>query len=285
LGGLSLAAKSIVLGYASPGGNKPLVLAGGLTGRAAMRLNETGRYVRGVIRAGGLERFADGYVASCKVRLMHAQVRALLQGDPRWDTQAFGLPINQHDMAATTILFSLAVLEALEALGLTIPAEEAEDFIHLWRHAGHLMGVDACILPACRRDAVRLSDVIMATQGPPDEDARKLTRALIGAGAEAARTPQERRDVKRGVVLLRAGAYLMLGEEMAKSLGFEPTAWSIAAPLVKRLVVSTERLQRSVPFGRAKAIAAGERYWDEVHKRGVALYDLPFQLPDALVAS
>ena len=144
------------------------------------------------------------------------------------------------------------------------------------------MGVDSCILPASRRDAERLSELIAMTQGQPDEDSRKLTHALVHAGAAAATSSRERRDAERATVLLRAGAYLMLGEDVAKSLGFEPTAWSLAAPLVKRLVASTERMQRTIPFGRAKAIAAGERYWDEVQRRGVALYAAPFQLPDEL---
>jgi hypothetical protein len=282
LAGLTLAAKSIVLGYASPGGNKPLVFAGGLTQRAAKRLNETGRYVRGVIRRGGLARYADGYVASCKVRLMHAQVRAMIGNDPRWSTDDYGVAINQHDMAATTVLFSYALLEGLQALGVRVSRDEAEELMHLWRFAGHLMGVDSSILPASVADAKRFTALIELTQGPPDDDARKLTAALGSAAMEAATTDKERSEAKRGAQVLRAGAYLLLGESLASALGFEDTPWRKLAPIVRRFVQTTDKMQTTLPFGRAKALAAGEKYWDQVQERGLALYDTPFQLPAAL---
>ena len=60
-GGIVLAFRSLILGYASPGGNKPLVLSGRLQDRAARRLGETSRFVHAVSRASGLRRFADGF--------------------------------------------------------------------------------------------------------------------------------------------------------------------------------------------------------------------------------
>ena len=38
----------------------------------------------------------------------------------RWDAERWGAPINQHDMAGTQLLFSLAVLEGLRTLGFRI---------------------------------------------------------------------------------------------------------------------------------------------------------------------
>ena len=50
LGGAVLGARSLVLGYASPGGNKPLVFSGRLKEQAGRRLNETARFVQAVSR-------------------------------------------------------------------------------------------------------------------------------------------------------------------------------------------------------------------------------------------
>jgi hypothetical protein len=60
-----------------------------------------------------------------KVRLMHAQVRRMLMKSERWKSAQWGLPITQHDMARTTLLFSLSVLEGLRAFG--VKCEELDD--------------------------------------------------------------------------------------------------------------------------------------------------------------
>jgi hypothetical protein len=278
LSGLVLAARSIVLGYASPGGNKPLIFAGGLVERASKRLNETARYVRAVVLPDGLLRGRDGYVATAKVRLMHAHVRRSLSRDARWRASDWGTPINQHDMAATTLLFSYAVIDGLTKLGVSIDDEQRESYMHLWRYAGHLMGVSQDLLPASFADGVRLADLIAATQGPPDDDARALTRAMLEAGLLEARNVSERRKAERGVHLARAAAPLMLGEDFARQLGFEPTPVEWAMPLLRRIVKSTEWLNRARPFGEAQ-LRAGTRYWDEILERGYAIYGVPFHLP------
>src|SRR5260370_31560107 len=54
LGGLVLGLKSLVLGYASPAGNKPLLLTRRLQEQAARRLNETAHFVQATIPQGGL---------------------------------------------------------------------------------------------------------------------------------------------------------------------------------------------------------------------------------------
>ena len=85
LGGLVLGAMSLPFGYASPGGNKPLVLSGRLTEQAPRRLSETSRFVQAVCRPRGVRPGADGFKITLKVRLMHAHVRAMLLRSGRWD--------------------------------------------------------------------------------------------------------------------------------------------------------------------------------------------------------
>lgn len=287
IGGLVLGAQSIVLGYASPGGNKPLILAGGLTERAPKRLNETARYVRSVVTADGLRPprdgrpAGDGYVASCKVRMMHAQVRLLLEADPRWRTSDWGVPINQHDMAATTLLFSLLLAEGLEKLGVNVGSEEAEEYTHLWRYAGRLMGVEDDLLPCRVAEAKSLRDLIFATQGPPDDDSRALVQALLNAAPVEARLPREHRDAERSTQLLRAAAHELMGAEMATALGFEPTPLRHALPLIRRLIRGGEHSRR-IGALRDVQLRIGMRYWDDIAKLGFRLYGTPFHVPEAL---
>jgi hypothetical protein len=273
LSGLVLAARSIVLGYASPAGNKPLILAGGLMERAPKRLNETARYVRGLIVPGGLRRFGDGYAASLHVRLMHAHVRANLQDHASWNAEAWGTPINQHDMVATVLLFSTVLVEGLRTLGVRIDDEEAEAYHHLWRYAGHLMGVDSALLPTSVRDAARVREVIEATQAPPDDDARKLVRALSEAADIEARTEAEKQAAARAFRLLRAAAYLLHGDALAEELGFERSRLQSAAPIARRLVQSGETLAKLFPEAQMRA---GLRYWNVIRDQGFERYGTAF---------
>lgn len=288
LTGLVLAAKSIILGYASPGGNKPLVLSGALTARAPRRLNETSRYVRAVLLPRGLEPGNEGFALSVRVRLMHARVRALALADARWDTAAHGVPINQHDMMATTLLFSEMVLQGLEAFGVPLRAEEGEAVTHLWRYAGTLMGVDAELLPTSRREAQRLIELIDLSQAPPDDDARRLTRALFeipareAESAPASERKQADKIAYRTRELLRVAAHELLGAELAVQLGIEKSPWGGAVPMLRRLVKTSALLARTVPGMDQRAIEAGRRYWDNVRDQGLLRYDAGFLLPERL---
>src|SRR5262249_21959159 len=89
LGGMVLGLKSLVLGYVSPGGNKPLVLSGRLEEQAPKRLNETARFVRATIAPGGMRPRADGWRMTLKVRLIHAHVRRMILRSGRWEAPAW----------------------------------------------------------------------------------------------------------------------------------------------------------------------------------------------------
>jgi len=282
LGGAVLGSRSLVLGYASPAGNKPLVLSGRLAEQAARRLNETARFVQAVCRPGGMRPFADGWQITLKVRLIHAQVRRMILRGDRWDASAWGAPINQHDMAGTVLLFSVSIIDGLRKLGMSIDATEAERYVHLWRWVGDVIGVHPDVLPASEAEAMRLVSLIEATTGPPDQDSRDLTRALFDAGRLAAHTPRQQRLAARraqfGAAILRE----LLGDTMADQLGVETTSFRYAMPLIRRMVEGVERVRRAVPLANVRAVAAGERYWDRVVQLGLqdATYD--FALPERL---
>lgn len=282
LGGAVLASRSLVLGYASPGGNKPLVLSGRLQAQALGRLNETARFVQAVCRRGGMRPFADGWQITLKVRLIHAQVRRMILKSGKWNEREWGAPVNQHDMAGTTLLFSIAIMDGLRNLGVRIDADEAERYIHLWRWVGNVIGVDHDLLPASEQDATRLADLIAATMGPPDQDSRDLTKALFDAAFVGAVTDKQRRDSARrhlfGTTLCRE----LVGDELADGLAVPRNTARFAMPMVRRLVSGVERFTRVVPFGERGAIAAGAHYWDRVVEIGLqgATYD--FALPSGL---
>jgi hypothetical protein len=287
LGGAVLALRSLVLGYTSPAGNKPLARSGALTERAPRRLHETARFVQATVRSGGLRPGADGYCITLKVRLMHAKVRRMLLESGNWDANAWGAPLNQHDHAGTSMLFSVTLLDGLRLLGMRISPEDGEAYMQLWRYSGHLMGIDPDIQPTTEAEARRLQDLISATQDEPDDDSRLLTRALLNAtfqrqprrGAGARSTPTSDSGFSAGM------CRRLIGDEVADKLGVPRTTWRFAVPFIRRLVSAAERVRTSVPLADGPSLRAGTRYWDRTVEVGlggaIAEFGLPTRLGNA----
>jgi hypothetical protein len=282
LGGIVLGVKSLVHGYASPAGNKPLIFSGRLKEQASRRLNETARFVQAVCSPRGLRPHADGYLITLRVRVIHAHVRLMIARTGRWNEAEWGAPANQHDMAGTQLLFSLSVLEGLRTLGVRFSRDDADRYMQLWRYVGHLIGVDAELQPTSEYDAARLAEIIAATQGDPDDDSRALTAALLGAPLTEATTPTSMRNAERRVRFAEAMCRELVGDELADKLAVPRTSWRLAVPLVRRLVSGAELLRESVPFTDRHARAAGNRYWERVVEVGLAGATAEFGLPDRL---
>ncbi len=282
LGGACLGARSLVLGYASPGGNKPLAFTGRLREQAKRRLDETARFVQAVSRPGGMRPYAEGWQITMKVRLIHAQVRRMLLKSGRWKSELWGLPVNQHDMAGTTLLFSVSITDGLRKLGMRISHREADDYVHLWRWVGRVIGVDEDVLPTCEAEGMRLASLIETTMGEPDDDSRALTKALFDAAYDGCVTRRQKKNAARNVAFGRTVCRALVGDELADKLGVPPTTWRYAMPALRRLVASVERFTSAVPFGSASAVAVGTRYWDRVVEIGLQTATYEFALPDRL---
>ena len=284
LGGIVLGVRSLVLGYASPGGNKPLVFSGRLKEQATRRLNETARFVQATCRRGGLHKFADGYQITLKVRLIHAQVRRMLLASGRWKSDAWGAPVNQHDMLGTSLLFSIILLQGLRQLGVRIPWEDGERYMQLWKYSGHLIGVDPALLPSSEAEALRVGEVISATQGEPDEDSKSLTRALLDSSYDGARTKAEKKNAQRRREFAAAVCRELIGDDLADKMAVERTTWRHLVPFMRRFVSGMEFIRESVPLGVADvpALWAGTRYWDRVVEIGLAGATAEFGLPEKL---
>lgn len=286
VGGLALGAKSLLSGYASPAGNKPLIWAGGLRSNVRRRIAETARFVAAVAEPGGILPGGDGFEITLRVRLMHAQVRSLIQQKGAWPTELWGAPINQHDMMATILLFSAAWLDGVEKLGLRVTAQEAEDYVHLWRTVGHVIGVDGELLPATRAEAERLLDFIDLTQAPPDEDARSLVHAFLHHPTRGLRDPGQLAQVERRMRAYAGIVRGLLGDRTADGLGLPRDAWSLLVPTIRPVVQRAERVREWVPGGRAWAVRAGRTHWARVVETSLsdrpALFDPPSQLARAM---
>ncbi|MBF2720156.1 DUF2236 domain-containing protein [Psychrobacter sp. NG254] len=172
---------ALMAGYSIPALSLPLIQTGALMHDALPRLMRTYAYILAVsehphsnmgtrsqrksidqVLAIG----SEGWRQSIKVRQIHTLVRQnLLKGkgnaatgvipsadqhhnpDGSWNTDYWGIPINQTDMIATHLQFSLLIMRGLRLLGARISTEEAEGILHLWNLASYWMGVDLNRLP------------------------------------------------------------------------------------------------------------------------------------------
>lgn len=264
IGGIVLGAKSLVEGYASAAGNKPLVFSGRLENAPAKRLSETSRFVQAVARPNGMSSEGEGYAITLRVRLIHARVRMLVEQSGRWRSDAWAVPINQHDMLGTIFLFSTVFIDGLRTLGLRVSDEDAEFYYQLWRWVGWVIGVEDELLPATYKEAWRVTEWIGLTRDAPDEDARSLTRALLLGPLRDAQGPIAARRRRLHYRVTSAVCRRLIGDALADELGLPNSRWSAAVDGVR---FGVKAAQRFAPQHPAKSIARGERYWARVLSR------------------
>jgi hypothetical protein len=283
LGGAVLGTGSIVFGYLSPGGNKPLVYSGRLQEQAATRLDETARFVQAVASEGGMRPSGEGYQITLRVRLIHAQVRRMLL-DRGYDVASYGVPINQHDMAGTSLLFSIVVVEMLRILGMPVSEDDAEAYVHLWRWVGHLLGATPELLPRDMAEARAFGELVRDTQGDPDDDSRALTRALLDSPFQHARLDrrEDRAFAERqsmwGTFFCRA----LHGDAIADKLDVAHSPFQRLFPLFRASVAASHAVVSRSAFAERRAREIGAKYWDDVIKVGLSRTTYDFRLPERL---
>lgn len=281
-GGLVLSAVSLMNGYHSSAAIKPLLFTGRLDQMARRRLAETGRFIFETIQTDGLRRYARGFATTLKVRLVHAFVRRMLSQSPRWNTEAWGTPINQADMGATNLSFSVALIHGVREIGIRMSREEADALIHLWRYSGYLSGVDIGLLAVTEEEAwfrAELNDMI---QPSPDEGSILLAEALRTVNRSRSDNPLQK---AMAPFLLRYHDGLTrvaLGDEKADNLGAPNKGWKYVVQGMRPLVTASELVRERVPFGTRLAAVVGNRMWQNALEMELGGKDADFAPPSGI---
>ncbi|UII31422.1 DUF2236 domain-containing protein [Fulvivirga ulvae] len=181
--------KSLPLCYACSKGAKVLFMTGRLTERSgsidplARRLMETAQMIMNALSPGGMSPEGNGIVTIQKVRLIHASIRYFLLHEKYnakgWDTEFYGKPINQEDLAGTLMSFGPLVLQGLKQLGISLTDEQTMGYMHCWKVIGYLMGIDEEFLPDTFEEGWELGVTIMKHQAAESEHGKELTRSCI----------------------------------------------------------------------------------------------------------
>lgn len=185
------------------------------------RVNETGRYVLDVLAKDGFSPRGAAVISTLKVRLIHAAVRHEAELATPGE-----IAINQQDLVATLLAFSLVALRGAERLGVRATPTEREDYFHLWRVVGVVLGIEPSLIPSTLTEAGELFDALTGALVEPSSYGRELTLTLID-GMER-HLPRALRDVPRHLV-----RYLV-GDRIADALGVP----ALKASAARRVVLS-----------------------------------------------
>lgn len=232
---------SMPLSYAAKEGCQVLGLLSTLgstpdrkTGDTVRRFWESTKFVEDVFTTPFWEAGSDGWQSIRGVRLFHAAVRHTIMSDSNrivhrppelngeiWD-DAWGLPINQEDMLAATIDWSVATIHVMDRFGVPLDADEAEAYYHTWLVVGYLLGVEEELLmsPADPSRPLTLAEsqygaqVMLFRQIGASRAGRRLMEGLLGLIDDWFPGPMRR--------LPRAMMYTALNDEIAQVLGLSP---------------------------------------------------------------
>lgn len=173
---LLLGCYSLPYCYAAANGAQVLWLTERIKKDTYKRLEETGEFVFEIMQERDW-RNGRNVIKVLKIRLMHAVVRYFTSRYAQWDS-AWGLPINQEDMAGTNLAFSYIVVRGLRKMNVKTETNDEESYLHFWDIIGYLLGVNERLLPVDLREAYHLDRAIYRRQFKPSAAGKGLTQAL-----------------------------------------------------------------------------------------------------------
>lgn len=241
-------------------------ITGRIVDQGVRRLKQNNRQLVEIFLPGGLERQGDGWKLSVRVRLVHARVRRLLAEAPEWDAAAWGTPVSAAHVAYATAAFSGLLLRRAGMLGVTLSAAERESFMHVWRYAGHLMGVEPGLQCGSEADALHLYRIGALCEPPPTLESAILANGLVNSAPIVAgiSEPRARRRLARKIYRISRA---MIGDDLADQLRY-PRMHTVGTLALLRLKNRVDRLVHRL----APTLGARHRASQFRTMLGVSLY-------------
>ena len=219
--------------YTAANGAMVLYLSELIRKQTTKRLFDTAVFVWEVMGPDAFGTTGQAYEEILKVRILHAAVRYYTLQSGKWD-DAWGLPINQEDMAGTNLSFSLIVIRGLRMLGYTVSQADQAAFMHIWAVVGYLTGLDDDLIPENGRMALQLDALIKKRQFSVSAHGQELTASLIAHILSVNKSKATANDI---MGLMR----YLLGKEIANML----TINAPELPAYKLALIRTINLLKS----------------------------------------
>ena len=244
------------------------------------RIRQNTRHFIEIMMPGGMDRHAEGWRLSVRIRLVHAQIRRLILDAGDWDERLHGVPIHAAHVGVASANFSAGMLRHATSLGASLSPEEREGFMQVWRYASWLIGTPEPLLFDGDEQRTReLWRVAEAIEPDPGHESRVIARALLDALPRIARKETES---EAGAMRAHAGRVTraLIGRKLADELG-----------LPKRLVpqnVATLRFRRRIVGMTHALLPTVAESWRATAFTflldSALLDDLLYRLPDELDA-
>ena len=200
---------------------KSFFITGRVRDQGVRRLGQNNRHMMEIFLLGGLYRDGDGWKLSVRIRIVHAQLRHLLNRSEEWDTEAWGAPISAAHLGYAISAFSARLLKYMKTLGAQYNDEEYDSFMAVWRYSGYLMGIPEIILFRDADEALRLWEIALTCEPDSPLESVVMAHSLVNsAPLIAGRTePAARRELAGYVYRVSRG---LIGNEFADSLMYPP---------------------------------------------------------------
>ncbi len=249
--------QSLIYGYKAQGFVRPLVATGRLGLGTRDRVQSTARWVAEATAPGAMLPGNPGWVATLRIRLLHAFIRDVLthprdadgEAGPGWDEAAWGVPINQT-YSVMTISCGFLALPLLVArdLGIHYSSAEREAITHLWRWIGWVVGVDDDLLPANHGEAADLFRVAAEFELEPDDSSKVLIKALLHEGYDLPGVVHGAAPIPVPSVLVSA-LDAVTGPILRSSFSAISTRW-VERPVARRMGLRRSPLHHLVDVAR-----------------------------------
>lgn len=252
--------QSLIYGFKAQGFVRPLVATGRLGSGTRDRVESTARWVAEATAPGSMLPGRPGWVATLRIRLLHAYIRDILRhppgavaaehDGPGWDEDEWGAPINQTYSVMTISCGFLALpLVVARDFGIHYSSAEQEAITHLWRWIGWVIGVDDDLLPPTHEAATELFAVAGEFELRPDDSSKVLIKALLREGYDLPRVVHGAAPVPVPGLLVSAVDALTRPLLMS-SFSAISTRW-VERPVARRMGLRRTPLHHLVDVARA----------------------------------
>ena len=249
--------QSLIYGYKAQGFVRPLVATGRLGLGTRDRVQSTARWVAEATTPGAMLPGNPGWIATLRIRLLHAYIRDILchprgvdgEEAPGWDEAEWGVPINQtYSLMTISCGFLALPLLVARDFGIHYSSAEREAITHLWRWIGWVIGVDDDLLPASHAEAADLFRVAAEFQLEPDDSSKVLIKALLREGYDLSGVVQGAAPIPVPTVLVSA-LDAVTGPILRSSFSAISTRW-VERPVARRMGLRRSPLHHLVDVAR-----------------------------------
>ena len=258
---------------------KSFFLTGRLRDQGVRRLKQNNRHMLEIFMPGGMEKHADGWTHSIRVRLVHAKLRYLLAKSDDWDIDELGLPLSSAHLGFAISAFSARLLKHLKSLGASFDAEERRSFMAVWRYSGYLMGIPETILFRDEADALEVFRIGRICEPPPSVESIVMASSLINSAPLFAGL-KERNERRKLAGYIGQVSRALIGNELADELKY-PESSTLGFLWKFRLVNRIERMRNRLNPDRARDNS------DLMTILDVSMFDkegISYKLPDHIYA-